>query len=194
MTTLQIHTFSPFGEDTAQAVRKAAESATGLQKVYIGRQLENPEHGYYVLQWASGRQPSIDRTPDLVGAGVLKRISSPTTVKITSESEHQIQAVLEAPVQEFAIATLRAPENREQWEHILGLTTEGVRVTEGAIGSIQGLAADDDGRYVLILGWESHEAHMRALGSEYAKDVMKQTLELVDFQVKHAEKVSYDAV
>ena len=82
---------------------------------------------------------------------------SQKTITVSSESDKDIQTVLNAPVQEFAIATLKRDENKAEWERILQLTTEGVRVTEGAVASLQGLDTENDARYVLLIGWQSHE-------------------------------------
>ena len=83
------------------------------------------------------------------------------TITVSSESDKDIQTVLNAPVQEFAIATLKRDENKAEWERILRLTTEGVRVTEGAVASLQGLDAENDARYVLLIGWQSHEVRQK---------------------------------
>ena len=85
------------------------------------------------------------------------------TITISSESDKDIRTVLSAPVQEFAIATLKKEENKAEWERILRLTTEGVRVTEGAVASLQGLDAENDARYVLLIGWQSHQVGLRSI-------------------------------
>ncbi|KAL1745562.1 P-loop containing nucleoside triphosphate hydrolase protein [Schizophyllum fasciatum] len=91
----------------------------------------------------------------LAGAGAS--LSSAATVEIAA-ADYDIHAVLSAPVQEFATAVLWAPEHRAEWERVLRVTTEGVRQTDGAVASVRGLDAADDARYVLLIGWESHEA------------------------------------
>ncbi|KAI5891994.1 uncharacterized protein SCHCODRAFT_02624962 [Schizophyllum commune H4-8] len=88
-------------------------------------------------------------------------VSQKTMVISSSESVGAIRTVLSAPVQEFAVATLKGKENREEWERLLQVTTEGVRVTEGAVASLQGLDAADGARYVLLIGWQSHEVWLR---------------------------------
>ncbi|KAI5826571.1 P-loop containing nucleoside triphosphate hydrolase protein [Schizophyllum commune Tattone D] len=83
------------------------------------------------------------------------------TITISSENERDIRTVLNAPVQEFAIATLKKEENKAEWERILRLTTEGVRVTEGAVASLQGFDTENNARYVLLIGWQSHEVRQK---------------------------------
>ncbi|KAL1682995.1 hypothetical protein EV122DRAFT_249136 [Schizophyllum commune] len=191
MTVLQLYTFYPFDASVVALLNTKAANLAGCQGIYAGREIEDPDRGHCVFHWenesAALQSAEIQRV--LLAGG---RWVSQKTITISSESDKDIQTVLSAPVQEFAIATLKNDENKAEWERILRLTTEGVRVTEGAVASLQGLDAENDARYVLLIGWQSHEAHMRALQSEYADEVMGQTLAVVDFHVKHAQRIMYE--
>ncbi|KAK7060595.1 hypothetical protein VNI00_001361 [Paramarasmius palmivorus] len=146
----------------------------GLTRVWAGNQIEDPNYGYYVLEWIGWEARKV-----LIPSGI-------STLTLLSPATDINNVFDDAPVSEFAFATLRDPFAREAWLKCLETTLGGMKMTKGAIAGVNGTAKDNDQQYVFVIGWESLDDHKAALSAPYAQDIYNETVRLTEFNAKHA--------
>ncbi|KAL0070746.1 hypothetical protein AAF712_001967 [Marasmius tenuissimus] len=186
MSFLEIAVYkNPQGEPKEAGER--LREVEGLLSVHYGVQIEDSAHIHWVLHWQSldvyqafAASPEYGEyrkyAGELFGESIL--------VEVTPQSD--IQTVFGAPVSEFAIATLKSPLLRDQWNKCLEVTLGGMKMTKGAIAGVRGISEGNPDQYVFVIGWESIEDHKAALEAPYAQDIYNETISLTHFNAKHA--------
>ncbi|KAJ8086652.1 hypothetical protein PM082_005475 [Marasmius tenuissimus] len=148
MSFLEIAVYkNPQGEPKEAGER--LREVEGLLSVHYGVQIEDSAHIHWVLPFAASPEYGEYRkyAGELFGESIL--------VEVTSQSD--IQTVFGAPVSEFAIATLKSPLLRDQWNKCLEVTLGGMKMTKGAIAGVRGISEGNPDQYVFVIGWESIE-------------------------------------
>ncbi|KAJ7259521.1 hypothetical protein B0H12DRAFT_1232001 [Mycena haematopus] len=171
MPSIQIATFpvsEAFGSspDTFKAPMDLIKVADGYKGSFYGLQVEDPKTGYFVSVWESYelhqklvKDPSyasIIETLRPAVAGNFERHH----INVTSDPI----TALSAPAVEFVVFTLKAGESDEKLSSLLEELGKGADAATGAHPPCAwGQSVEDKNKYLLIIGWDTVEAHWEAV-------------------------------
>jgi quinol monooxygenase YgiN len=144
--------------------------------IYYGLEAENPKIGVTFVNWDSYEQhQAIVHTPAFAKlvASAAPALAAPYKLYHVRFSAPTI--ALNYPVTEVAILTLKAPENRAGVVAILS----GIAKATNNLYAF-GLTRGDDNKYVAICGWESVEAHRKAVSNPESQERLKKLYALAD--------------
>ncbi|KAF8073751.1 hypothetical protein FPV67DRAFT_763649 [Lyophyllum atratum] len=166
----------------------------GVISPHYGLQTEDGRTGYLVVIWKTYehhmnlmRQPSY---PGLI-ACLTRARSGPLDLQHV-DFDNDIAPALEAPATEFAFMTPKPGASIDDFKaklKVLGdtMTKEGVcRVPLGL-----GESTEHKGTWVMVIGWDSVQAHKDAVSKGPYPELIKSLQELAYIDLKHANLVKY---
>ncbi|KAG1744610.1 uncharacterized protein EDB91DRAFT_193608 [Suillus paluster] len=129
---------------------------------YIGLQIEDPAIGYVFLNWDSREHHEAAMAAP--SHGPLRELLKPAFTSpgkkyhVIFNSDHPIQVVLQQPVTEVLLVTLKDPSYRAEVSDLF------IKFKESAKKMLMfGPTLEDENLMFLVIGWESVEAHLEAV-------------------------------
>jgi len=187
--------------DPAGALAGVAEAlkteGSQISNVYHAPQVEDSTKAYFIIQWKSSEHFKTTKGAELnnelldaVGPSLSPgtEIESPTKI-FQIKFDKDPSKALEAPVTEIAIATLNVPEKRDTLAGYVAKYDE--YTAEGKVSSAWGQAFNNQNVFVLIVGWESVEAHRtaRSNGTEELKAMSAELHKIASVKGPHARLI-----
>ncbi|KAI5118813.1 hypothetical protein M0805_000201 [Coniferiporia weirii] len=162
------------------SVLDALRNTPGQIKTYYGLQVEDPNQGYLVVVWES-----YEHQRDTYQAALTSALGEFETVHVQLKVDPNLP--LSAPVVEFVTIKLREGKTKADISPSLDLLTS--QETKAIISSTWGPSIEKDDYLVMVVGWESLEAHQE-VGKQSTPEVRNtigQIVELSEIKIKHAK-------
>ncbi|TRM57252.1 hypothetical protein BD626DRAFT_515541 [Schizophyllum amplum] len=198
MTTslLEISVIAPFESAKALCARDALSGVRGLQRTYIGQQVENPSEGYCVLQWDSlGSRDTFLRSEAYEAYMAHITVErGPYVIYLSAVDCAAWATVITAPIQKFGFFVARTTIAREKARGIIAHMHSGrqERSEKGEItGEMDAVAVDDEDFHVIIDGWESVEQHLAHAARGTRTQTLMEVIAVMDyFSSAHSRDVT----
>ncbi|KAL1723282.1 hypothetical protein EV715DRAFT_269900 [Schizophyllum commune] len=192
---LEITILSSFDVEDARQAKVACSGVDGLQRAYIGQEIEDPSQGYCALQWESLRaRDAFLRSPAYEAhARHLTVQRGPFLVTLSEDDHAACDAIFTAPVQKFGFLQASTPLGREKAHGLLALMRSGRqerRAKKEIMGELDAAVVDNADCRVIMDGWESVEQHHAYAGRAENKSIMADIIAALEWaSSKHAREV-----
>ncbi|KAF7365131.1 hypothetical protein MVEN_00384400 [Mycena venus] len=165
------------------------KAAEGYKGAFYGLQIEDKKTGYFVSVWESYElREKMAKDPSY--AGVIEQLKPAVAGPFTRDHINTTTdglTALSAPVVEFVTATLKAGASAEK---VSSLVEEFIKGLDGSAGShapaVWGQSVENKDKFLLIVGWDSLEAHQAVVKANAFSSTVSAIQELADISIGHS--------
>ncbi|KAL1663066.1 hypothetical protein GGF50DRAFT_128273 [Schizophyllum commune] len=192
---LEITILASFHPDNARLAREACNQVDGLQRAYIGQEIENPSQGYCALQWESLRaRDAFLRSPAYEAHTQHLTVQrGPFLITLSDDDHAACDAIFAAPVQKFGFLQASTPLAREKARDLFAHMRFGRQeraAKNETMGELDAAVVDNADCRVIMDGWESVEKHHAYAGRAENKSAMADIIAVLEWaSSKHAKEV-----
>ncbi|KAF9013223.1 hypothetical protein BDQ17DRAFT_1343013 [Cyathus striatus] len=195
MPIIEIATFPSTTEFISDPIKTGAPAfskivqAEGFHGLYTGTQVEDEKTGYLVVIWETYEHHKIVTEqadyPQLIET--LKACFSGSIDVQHVEFNADISAVFEAPVTEFAAATLKPGETKEDAILPVQKLTAALDNTEGTVKpAVWGASRERADTLIFCVGWPSKQVHLDSVkGSKTLPPIIGDLRAVVELSPVH---------
>ncbi|KAF6757405.1 hypothetical protein DFP72DRAFT_891065 [Ephemerocybe angulata] len=172
-------------------VLEALRKTPGVIKQWIGARVEDKKLVHHVIEWESFEaKDKFDASPSSEELlALVKPASNGEPTFYTLTVDHPADGVLAAPITEYAIATVTEEHKEELVSLLKSLGSELVTSVKSCYGPPSlGQVRESSGKVVLLLGWDTVQAHLDAVKDH--KGVGKLFI-IASLEVVHAPMAKY---
>ncbi|KAI5892014.1 uncharacterized protein SCHCODRAFT_02625032 [Schizophyllum commune H4-8] len=193
---LEVTILSSFDAKAARQAKAACSGVDGLQRAYIGQEIEDPSQGYCALQWESLRaRDAFLRSPAYEAhARHLTVQRGPFLVTLSEDDRTACDAIFSAPIQKFGFLQASTHLGRVKVRELLALMRSGRQerqTKKEIIGELDAAVVDNADCRVIMDGWESVEQHHAYVGRAENKSFLADVISVLEWaSSKHAKEVS----
>jgi quinol monooxygenase YgiN len=174
---------------------EALSKADGMQKTYVGSQVQEPHLGFWITIWKSHAHYKRFMKSD-----ASKRVSS--TFRSILDAKPDVHHVLlpttiDEPMKSTVVETVYITANpgrsRESLQPLMDRLTVALRNSKGCHDSSWGYSIENGSMFVGIIGWDSVEAHHRARYEPELGSVIGEIHTIADIKVKYGNLHPYES-
>jgi len=164
-TTTQIISFATKGAITFRDLSNAAKVDTkGLHSQMLGGGIEEPEAKHWFLDWDAETKSG---TPDF--EKILSVLTSEQIRNVHVAFSEPPTPCLTAPVTQIILSTTKPEQDLITFGEICNVTLRATAEQPGCLGTSWGYTTENPRAVVLLVGWQSVDAHIKFTKTEVFK-------------------------